>query len=90
MGASLGSLIWFTKVISSQLTVLLPGTAEQWHLDQDALRNAILTLVSQNTGMFLTFHILILIIWIYAIIDAYISARPSLRKEIRHDDEPHR
>ncbi len=73
--ASLGSFFWFSKVITEQVSLLLPGTPDQWMNDQVALKSAILKLAEQNASMFLTFQLLILIVWVFGIVDAYITAK---------------
>lgn len=78
--ASFGALLWFTRTLTNQLSLLLPGTPDQWEQDPMALKEAVLVLVKENPGMFFTFHMLILVVWVFSIVDAYLSARSKKRK----------
>lgn len=73
--ASLASFLWFSRAVTEALSLLLPGTPDQWKLNQTAFREAVVTIVGQNPGMFLTFEVLILLVWIFGIVDAYMTAR---------------
>jgi len=72
------SFFWFSRVLTQQLYTLLPGTPDQWEQNQEGLKQAILTLVEKNPGMFITFQLLVLVIWIYAMVDAYKTAKRKL------------
>lgn len=81
LGASLGSIIMFTRTMTDQLSLLLPGTPDQWQQNQAALKEAIRVLYGKNPGMFITFHMLILTVWIFGMVDAYLTAKKrSTRK----------
>lgn len=76
--ASLTSFLWFSKTLTEQISSVLPGPPEQWALDQNLLRETIMKLVQQNAPMFFTFQILVLLIWGFGVIDAYLSATKSI------------
>lgn len=73
--ASVASFLWFSRAVTEALSLLLPGTPDQWKLNQDAFRDAVVKVVNQNPSMFLTFEILIILVWVFGVVDAYISAR---------------
>lgn len=73
--ASLGSFFWFSRVLTEQISLYLPGTPDQWMNNQATLREAIIKLAEQNASMFMTFQLLVLIVWIFAVVDAYITAK---------------
>jgi hypothetical protein len=77
--AAIASFIWFSRAVTEGLALLLPGTPDQWRLNQDAFREAVVKVVSQNPSMFLTFEILILLVWVFGIVDAYLTARRRQR-----------
>lgn len=77
--AFLGALYWLSKVVTERLIELLPGSPETWGADKDALANALRQLIEQTPDMFFTFQILVLVIWVFSIVDAYIGARNRLR-----------
>jgi uncharacterized membrane protein HdeD (DUF308 family) len=77
--AFLGSLFWLSKVVTDRLTALLPGSPETWATNKDALTNALRQLIEQTPDMFFTFQILIVVIWIFSIVDAYVGARHRAR-----------
>ncbi len=86
LAASLGSFLWFSKVITEQISILLPGTPDQWIKDQPTLRAAILKLGEQNASMFLTFQLLILVVWTFGVIDAYISAKKKIQQPLTQEN----
>ena len=73
--ASVASFLWFSRAVTEALSLLLPGTPDQWKLNQAGFRDAVMKVVNQNPSMFLTFELLIIIVWVFGIVDAYISAR---------------
>lgn len=79
--AAVASFLWFSRAVTEALTLLLPGTPDQWKLNQDAFREAVVKIVGQNPTMFLTFEILILLVWVFGIVDAYLTARRLRRQE---------
>lgn len=87
-GAFLVPSIWFSKVITERLSLLLPGTPEQWAANPDIMLEALKKLVDQNTDMFLTFQLLIMIVWIYSVVDAYLVAKRRLKELPREDSNP--
>lgn len=73
--ASIGSFLWFSKTVTEALSLVLPGTPELWASNQQAFREAVVKVVQQNPNMFITFEILIVLVWVFAIVDAYLTAR---------------
>ena len=78
----MGSLTYFSRRLTDQLNLILPGTPEQWAEDQEALKAALVQLVNQYPGLFVSFNLLILTVWVFGIWDAYISAK---QKSFRAD-----
>lgn len=76
---SVGSFLWFSKVVTERLSLLLSGTPEQWAKDPIVLREALMKLINQNSDMFMTFQLLILLVWSFGVIDAYLTARKMAR-----------
>ncbi len=72
---TVGAFLWFSKVVMERLALLLPADPAQWLLDQNAFREAVLKLVNENPQMFMTFHLLMIVVWVYGIVDAYVIAR---------------
>jgi hypothetical protein len=77
--AFLGSFLWFSKTVTEAISLVLPGSPDQWTRDNAAFRGAILKVVQQNPDMFVTFEILILVVWVFGTIDAYLTARRQRR-----------
>lgn len=77
--ASIGSFIWFSRTVTTALQPLLPGTPDQWRADPAVFREAVTKVVSGNAEMFITFELLILVVWIFGIVDAYLTARKKSR-----------
>lgn len=73
--AAVASFLWFSRAVTEALSLLLPGTPDQWRLNQDAFKEAILKIVNQSPSMFVTFEILILLVWVFGVVDAYATAR---------------
>lgn len=73
--ASIGSFIWFSRTVTQAISLLLPGTPDQWTLNEGAFRGAVTKVVSQNPNMFVTFEVLIIVVWAFATLDAYFTAR---------------
>ena len=79
LSVSIGSFLWFSKVVTERLSLLLPGTAEQWAKDPVLLREGLMKLINQNSDMFMTFQLLILLVWGFGVADAYFTARKIAR-----------
>ena len=77
---SIGSFLWFSKVITERLSLLLPGTPDQWATNQAALREALTRLITENSEMFMTFQLLIILIWGFGVVDAYLTARKRMKQ----------
>lgn len=84
--SSLTSFMWFSKVVTERLSTLLPGTPDQWASNQDALREALMKLISAEGQMFFTFQILVVLIWGFGVVDAYLSARRKPSQHPVNDD----
>jgi len=92
--ASVASFLWFSRAVTEALSLLLPGTPDQWKLDQGAFKDAVVKVVGQNPTMFLTFEVLIVVVWVFGVVDAYFTARrlaaaPS-PKETDETNDPQR
>ena len=79
--ASLGSFFYFSRIVTDPLERLLPGTPDQWHQNQEALKAAIMTLIQKTPGLFLTFHLFLILLWVFGVVDAYLTAKN--RKKVR-------
>lgn len=75
LAASIGSFFWFSKIVTERLAAIFPGPPEKWMTDQDQLRDGITRLVNENPDMFLTFQILMIVVWTFGVVDAYLTAR---------------
>jgi TM2 domain-containing membrane protein YozV len=84
--AFVGSIVWFSIVLTERLEILLPGTPDMWVQDQNLLRDGITKLITESSGMFMTFQLLLIVIWIYGIIDAYMGARKNLNSPSIQDE----
>ena len=73
--ASLIPLITFYNVLQDRLALLLPGAPEAWAKDPQALRVALTKIVAQNPGLFVTFYALIITVWVYGVVDAFMMGR---------------
>jgi hypothetical protein len=71
----IGSFLWFSKNVTQKIAALLPGSPDQWMAHQDELREALTKLIGQNQDMFFTFQILLLLLWTFGVVDAYLGAR---------------
>jgi hypothetical protein len=85
--ASLASFLWFSRAVTEALSLLLPGTPDQWKLNQAAFREAVVKIVGQNPSMFMTFELLILLVWVFGIVDAFITARRLSRLPPRREPD---
>lgn len=72
---SVGTFFYFVHVMTERLSVLLPGTPDQWATNQQALRDAVKRLIEGDPNMFFTFQILMLLTWTFGIVDAYVTAK---------------
>lgn len=81
--SSITSFLWFSKVLTERLSVLLPGTPDQWANDPNVMREALKKLMTADSEFFFTFQILILLIWGFGVLDAYYTAR-SLQTALPH------
>ncbi|MCG3203390.1 MAG: hypothetical protein KCHDKBKB_00047 [Elusimicrobia bacterium] len=73
--SSLASFFWFSKVVTEQLDRVLPGTPDQWAQNPALMQDALKQIINENSSMYLTFQILILLIWGFGVLDAYFTAR---------------
>ncbi len=88
--AFFGVFMWFSKVVTDQLSLALAGNPDHWYQEPEKLREAILSLISKNTDMFTTFYLLIFLLWGFSVVDAYLVVRrrqkqlppTSLREDI--------
>jgi hypothetical protein len=85
--ASLASFLWFSRAVTEALSLILPGTPDQWKLNQTAFREAVVKIVGQNPSMFMTFELLILLVWVFGIVDAFITARRLSRLPPRREPD---
>ena len=87
----IGSFSWFFKVISEQLSLLTTIKPEVWQKDPSIVQEYLLKIVNQNPSMFFSFQLLVILIWGFSVIDAYITAKhqnktppPVLSDETTH------
>ncbi len=78
--ASVGSFLWFSKTVTEALSLILPGTPDQWKVNEKLFRDSVTKVVNQNPDMFVTFEVLILVVWVFGTFDAYFTARRLLRE----------
>ena len=50
------------------------------HIVEEALKSALLDLFQENTGMFLSFYLLIPTVWIFSVVDAYLTVQRKRRR----------
>src|ERR1041385_1934716 len=72
---SVGSFYWFSMILTEQLSTVLSGPPDTWMNDAVKFRGALLGVVQKNPGMFLLFYALIILTWLFGVIDAYLSSR---------------
>jgi len=84
--SSISSFLWFSKVLTERLSTVLTGPPEQWAANQAALREGLIKLINENGEMFLTFQILILLIWGFSVVDAYLTARKRATPPATHEN----
>ncbi len=87
MATAFGSFLWFTKVVGERLMLVLSGTPDEWKTNPDMLRAAITNLIQEAPGMFIWFHVLMLLLWIYGIVDAYSTAKFRMISQIPRREE---
>ena len=80
--ASLGSGFWFSKIVTEQVSLLTSVPPEKWQQDPTPLINALTKVTENNPGMFLTFYLLVALVWGYSVVDAYLTARELLKKRL--------
>ncbi|MFN0118135.1 MAG: hypothetical protein ACKVQC_07595 [Elusimicrobiota bacterium] len=73
--ASFGSMAMFSRVVTDRLSFLLPGTPDQWTRNPDVFKRAMLEFVSSHKTLVFTFYALVFLIWVYAIYDAFVTAK---------------
>lgn len=81
--ASLGSFLWLSRVLGRQLASVLPGDPQTWRDNPELIQKAVMELLSRSPEMFTTFRFLIVLVWIYGVVDAYMTARERLRGPVR-------
>ena len=77
--ASIGSFLWFSRTVTQALALILPGNPEQWATDKTVFREAVVKVVEKNPDMFVTFEVLIVLVWVFGILDAYFTARRRIK-----------
>lgn len=80
MSGFFGAILWFSKVVTAHLVNALPGTPDEWVKNQAAFYAAVMALVQERASMFMTFQLLILVLWAYGVIDAYVTAKAIAKR----------
>jgi len=84
--ASLTAFFWFSRVLTEQLSRTLPGTPDQWSRNPEAMKAAVVALVNEFPGWFVTFHLLMLVLWGFSVIDAFLTAKNLKPKSNENTD----
>lgn len=71
----LGGFLWFSSILTEQLSVFISTPPETWMQDPEKLKVAITGVVSKNPDMFVTFYAMMILTWLFAVVDAYFSAK---------------
>jgi hypothetical protein len=74
----LGAGYLFSTSVTERLSLILPGTPETWVPTSDVFRDAVMKLFHETPGFFITFHVLIILLWGYSVWDAYATAKNRL------------
>ncbi len=86
MSAFFGAIVWFSQVVTTHLLNVLPGKPEDWIKNQAAFYGAIMSLVNQQASMFMTFQLLLFLLWTYSVIDAYMIAKARAKRAAESTD----
>lgn len=70
-----GAFVWFSKVVGERLMLVLSGTPDQWQMEPEKLKEAVTGLIHDSPGFFIWFHVLMFLLWIYSVVDAYFVAK---------------
>ena len=81
-----GSILWFSKIVGQRLLTLLPGSPEQWAQDPAVMREAVVRLATDDPKSFLMFDVLILLVWGFSVVDAYLTAKKRNAKGTHESD----
>jgi hypothetical protein len=73
--AFISGFVWFSKAVTEKVSLILAMPPEKWQQDPAALREALMGIASKSPQLFLTFYALMILVWVFSIVDAYISAR---------------
>lgn len=84
--ASLGTSFWFFHRIHDELRLLLPIDPSQWEANRELVREAYEEIVRRYPETFTTFYILIVVVWAFSIVDAYLTARRRTRFGTTHSN----
>ena len=77
--ATFGSFYWFFKVVGERLALISPHGAEDWFDNPAAFQTQLVKLFQETPGMFFLFYVLIILLVVFSVADAYITARQRLR-----------
>jgi hypothetical protein len=86
MGAFFGAIVWFSQSVTAHLLTVLPGKPEDWIKDQAAFYGAVMSLINQQASMFMTFQLLLFLLWLYGVIDAYVIAKAKAKRSVEPTD----
>ncbi len=75
LAVSLGGFLWFSSILTEQLSLFIHTPPETWMQDPEKLKAAITGVVTKNPDMFVTFYAMMILTWIFGVVDAYFSAK---------------
>jgi hypothetical protein len=78
--AFLGSFYWFLKVVGDRLSLLVPTGSKDWYDNPMAFQEPLLKLFKETPEMFVLFYLLIILVIVYSVSDAYITAKRRPRR----------
>lgn len=83
---SIAPLITFYNILEQRLSLILPGSPDLWAKNPQALREALTKLITESPGLFITFYALVCTVWVFGVIDAYISGKQKrIRKSLKNE-----
>ena len=77
--ATFGSFYWFFKVVGERLALISPGGAENWYDNPAAFKTQLVKLFQETPEVFFLFYSLVILLVVYGVADAYITARQLRR-----------
>ena len=73
--STVGSSLWFSRIVTDQISLHLAGTPDEWIQNRPAFQAAFMKVGEENPALFVLFYLLLFTTWVFSIVDAYLDAK---------------